>query len=525
MGGSRFPIKTSAFSSRPRSMTAGSVPRQPWSNRPPPPPVTYNVPYQKAVSAASAPQFDFVPQQPRAKSVQANCVAETMEREASYFQTTSQDKESAGDLWNDGEIRLYGSPHTMPCSFEAASKPVTNIAEQQFENPFEFSFDLKLQDFSQINFSSDIGPFDETIHLDDAEPWTLEPSSPDRQSVSSFSVSSNGECISDFPDIADLHSLDTDIFPGLTMGYNVEDMDPKSAPAAQTSSMGLANYRNSSTRPSPTRSMTMPSQPTYVTNLSVPILKTQHCASPDGCSDELFNGFDVSLKDNSYGISSTLFDTPDADLATFSPNFQSSPDSLFSNLTSTFNPTTSFQKSFPQGSILPSSAPYDQLFHKHGSSPCAVPHHPSAYDSLSPPPDLYASLKTEPIPPPEEDMNPPSPSMKPRLQELRFPGDLYTPQYVRGHGNKREGWCGSCKPGRWLVLKNSAFWYDKSFTHGVGAATGMPFDEPQEKRRMRGNPEVWEGLCGGCGEWVGLVSSKRRGTTWFRHAYKVSFHS
>jgi hypothetical protein len=148
-------------------------------------------------------------------------------------------------------------------------------------------------------------------------------------------------------------------------------------------------------------------------------------------------------------------------------------------------------------------------------------HHHSHFSDMSDPPELYASLHEEQIPPPPEDMNPSDPDMIPHEQELRFEGDLYTPRWVRGHGNKREGWCGICKPGRWLVLKNSAFWYDKSFTHGISAATGNPFQEPQEVRRMDGNPDVWEGLCGSCNEWVALVSSKKKGTTWFRHAYKV----
>lgn len=143
------------------------------------------------------------------------------------------------------------------------------------------------------------------------------------------------------------------------------------------------------------------------------------------------------------------------------------------------------------------------------------------YTDLSDPPDLYASLQEEQIPPPPEDMNPSDPDLTPHEQELRFEGDLYTPRWVRGHGNKREGWCGICKPGRWLVLKNSAFWYDKSFTHGISAATGNPFQEPKETRRMDGNPDVWEGLCGSCNDWIALVSSKKKGTTWFRHAYKV----
>lgn len=137
------------------------------------------------------------------------------------------------------------------------------------------------------------------------------------------------------------------------------------------------------------------------------------------------------------------------------------------------------------------------------------------------PPDLYASLRTEEDPPPPEDMNTTDSDLVPHRQDLRFDGDLYTPRWVRGQGNKREGWCGICKPGRWLVLKNSAFWYDKSFSHGISAATGAPFEGPQANRPLEGNPDVWEGFCGGCHEWIPLVSSKRKGTTWFRHAYKV----
>ena len=150
------------------------------------------------------------------------------------------------------------------------------------------------------------------------------------------------------------------------------------------------------------------------------------------------------------------------------------------------------------------------------------------YDDCIPdlpgPPDLFGALQEDQILPPDEDMRPSDPDLMPREQELRFEGDLYTPRFVRGHGNKREGWCGICKPGRWLVLKNSGYWYDKSFTHGVSAATGMAFDGPTESRRMDRHPGVWEGLCNSCGEWIALISSKKKGTTWFRHAYKVDLH-
>ncbi|QPH02266.1 hypothetical protein C2857_006475 [Epichloe festucae Fl1] len=177
------------------------------------------------------------------------------------------------------------------------------------------------------------------------------------------------------------------------------------------------------------------------------------------------------------------------------------------------------QNMFEQPPPLPSQGLFKML-QSNGDAHTLHGH----YTDLSDPPDLFAALKEEQIPPPEEDMNPSDSNLIPYEQALRFEGDLYTPKWVRGHGNKREGWCGICKPGRWLVLKNSAFWYDKSFTHGISAATGSPFEEPLDTRRMDGNPDVWEGLCGSCNDWIPLVSSKKKGTTWFRHAYKCHTH-
>ncbi|KAG6030352.1 hypothetical protein E4U40_007951 [Claviceps sp. LM458 group G5] len=182
-------------------------------------------------------------------------------------------------------------------------------------------------------------------------------------------------------------------------------------------------------------------------------------------------------------------------------------------------PQMAHQSMFEQPPPLPSQGLFKML-QSNGDAHTLHGH----YTDLSDPPDLYAALHEEQIPPPEEDMKPSDPSLVPYEQDLRFEGDLYTPRWVRGHGNKREGWCGICKPGRWLVLKNSAFWYDKSFTHGISAATGSPFEEPLETRRMDGNPDVWEGLCGSCTDWIPLVSSKKKGTTWFRHAYKCHTH-
>ncbi|KAH7186337.1 hypothetical protein DER44DRAFT_904656 [Fusarium oxysporum] len=140
-----------------------------------------------------------------------------------------------------------------------------------------------------------------------------------------------------------------------------------------------------------------------------------------------------------------------------------------------------------------------RILQSNGDAACLNGH----YIDLSDPPELYAALREEQIPPPPEDMNPEDPDMIPCEQELSFEGDLYTPRWVRGHGNKREGWCGICKPGRWLVLKSSAF-----------CRSGVWME----------NLDVWEGLCGSCEQWIALVSSKKKGTTWYRHAYKCHTH-
>ena len=52
-----------------------------------------------------------------------------------------------------------------------------------------------------------------------------------------------------------------------------------------------------------------------------------------------------------------------------------------------------------------------------------------------------------------------------REQAARSADDLYTPKWVRYQGAKKEGLCEFCEPGRWLQLKNSAYW---SFIANVG---------------------------------------------------------
>ncbi|KAJ3100442.1 hypothetical protein HDU97_002229 [Phlyctochytrium planicorne] len=118
-----------------------------------------------------------------------------------------------------------------------------------------------------------------------------------------------------------------------------------------------------------------------------------------------------------------------------------------------------------------------------------------------------------------------------RSQKLRFDGDLYTPAWVRLAGQMKEGLCELCpKPGRWLQLKNSAFWYHKQFLHGISSVSGVAFTKPLETRVVFvyvplaaptgdvTNPAtpvitvMVEGLCHECQKWHPLMNSKRRCT-------------
>ena len=162
----------------------------------------------------------------------------------------------------------------------------------------------------------------------------------------------------------------------------------------------------------------------------------------------------------------------------------------------------------------------ERLWHNHESSSLSVDTQ-SSFAGIYQPSSFRPSNRSEQLSLTSDDLYPDDSGLGPHRQEVRFLGDLYTPTYVRGVGKMREGWCGICKPGRWLLLKNSAFWYDKAFTHGISAATGVPFDNPREMRPAQGQSHFWEGMCGTCGEWIALISNKKKGTSWFRHAYKV----
>lgn len=110
----------------------------------------------------------------------------------------------------------------------------------------------------------------------------------------------------------------------------------------------------------------------------------------------------------------------------------------------------------------------------------------------------------------------------PRRQKLRFDEDDYTPKWVRYTGQSKEGYCDTCKPGKWLQLKNSAYWYHKQFYHGISSVSGKIFQRPLEQRA--GEHDVIEGLCHQCQQFVPICNSKRKNSVlWFRHAHKVKY--
>lgn len=109
----------------------------------------------------------------------------------------------------------------------------------------------------------------------------------------------------------------------------------------------------------------------------------------------------------------------------------------------------------------------------------------------------------------------------PRQQQPRFKDDQYSPKWVRYSGQLKEGYCDTCPEGRWLQLKNSAYWYHKQFYHGISSVTGRPFAEPLEQRV--GPDGVLQGLCHQCICFVPICNGRKRRNSllWYKHAHKV----
>ncbi|KAH0344741.1 hypothetical protein KCU81_g4636, partial [Aureobasidium melanogenum] len=141
-----------------------------------------------------------------------------------------------------------------------------------------------------------------------------------------------------------------------------------------------------------------------------------------------------------------------------------------------------------------------------------------ATTSTTIPSDLIPDPPAELLDPPPEDMNPGDKTMVPQRRNLKDPNHLYMPRWIRGDGKQREGWCGACRPGKWLSLKRSTYWYHKNFCHGI-TVMGTPFPRPTHTRALA-DDKGWEGYCGSCNRWIVLNGGKKSHTSWFRHAYK-----
>jgi hypothetical protein len=407
--------------------------------------------------------------------------------------------------------------------------------------PAEESLDFTTLDSDLNQFANDISQHDENAPiinlrkptLNEHEPLSLDTTFSRRMSSSSFSMSSTAP--TDLPELSaysEVPSYASDYTPRSSLNLSATPLSPVPSPRCAQQDAIRTGARS---RASPSPRPTMRTAPyTLDSNRnkrwstgSYASASPARRSSPFIYSPEAFYPQVPNLQRHSSPVvppTSTPTNPllPSANL-TKTPLVGSNPPPRF-HRSSVLLPSSLFDTNPPPPPLPSSHGPH--LFRTLQSNASPHDHHLTHYtEDLSDPPDLFGPLSSPPASPPPSDMSPPSPSLTPHEQDLRFASDLYTPKYVRGHGNKREGWCGICKPGRWLVLKNSAFWYDKSFTHGVSAATGQAFESPRETRRMEGDRDVWEGLCGSCGEWVALVSSKKKGTTWFRHAYKVRIFS
>ena len=394
----------------------------------------------------------------------------------------------------------------------------------------EFDFGLGLGPLT-TNFTSSTINDEGTVLMpsDLVQPTSFigDTGSPEGQSWSTLSESSGG-LVSDFPDMSpdttNLPAFNGDYTTGYEHMYGADDPTPTAAHPMYSRPPSRA-YVDSSPRHS-YRASPYPSQASRNRSFSAShaALARSHRGSP--IPQMSYHRPFASVHASPLSTSNTsMIESAEFNSANY--NIFSHP-AMFDDLRTHANLQYQLNEHAVRGSSIASSPPKHSSSlssnsihnHNHSHSPSTATtkceHH---FAGSSAAPDLFGPLSKPPVSPPPEDMICESEADIPRSQELRFDGDLYTPKYVRGHGNKREGWCGICS--RWLVLKNSAFWYDKSFSHGISAATGAAFEAPRETRRMKSNPDVWEGFCGSCGEWIALISSKKKGTTWFRHAYKV----
>jgi len=101
--------------------------------------------------------------------------------------------------------------------------------------------------------------------------------------------------------------------------------------------------------------------------------------------------------------------------------------------------------------------------------------------------------------PPAEDFEIDDPDFIPRREESTFRGDLFTPGWVRGYGNMKEGYCARCKVGHWVNIPSGTYEFHLTYLHGL-PSTGLPLPRPSTIREVesirengRRRPEMYQG--------------------------------
>lgn len=123
----------------------------------------------------------------------------------------------------------------------------------------------------------------------------------------------------------------------------------------------------------------------------------------------------------------------------------------------------------------------------------------------------------------EENLDPPFACMGSRNEPFKIPKHfehgMCMPQWCRDTGDGLEGWCGVCRPGRWLNISSFSFEHDRSILHGISMKTGTSFPDPMVTR--------WtithgiEGLCAQCGSWIVMKRNAYGEESWFAHSFHV----
>lgn len=122
--------------------------------------------------------------------------------------------------------------------------------------------------------------------------------------------------------------------------------------------------------------------------------------------------------------------------------------------------------------------------------------------------------------PPPEHFDAEDPDDLPIRQEPIFGGDLHTPGWARGTGNRREGFCARCPVSHWVNIADGSYGFHLTYFHGV-PDSGVPLPRPSIIRPVLGQAHVWEAFCKACDEWK-VLKKTSRGWNWYRHWLKVS---